>query len=466
MKNILSLLILIFSFYFSYSQSPAYRISIVIPDYQDSIAFLGNYFGDKLTVADTSHPIGEEIVFRGEKALPQGVYFFVSGKKKRMFEFLIGNDQEFTLTSGMDFSPENIVVEGSDDNAIFYEYLRENKKSFEKVRALQETRKNLEEGSDSAEIIQHSIDSINKQSIDYKLRLMEEYPSSMTALLFSIMKEPEVPDFFSEDGRQDSLSAYLYYRNHYWDGIDFADDRYLRTPVFHRKLVRYMNEIAPKHPDSLINEIDHMINTTNGNTEMRDYLLWYFTNTYETSKVMGYDKIFVHMVDAYFTTQTYEWLHPTVQQNMINRVNSLRGVLIGETAPALLMADTSNRFVSMHQIEAEYLVVLFWSSTCGECKREVEDLEKLLSETERDIRVYAVNTDTAFSNWKKFIRNPKTDWTHVNGNLSLSGDYHDTYDIYSTPTLYILDEEKKIIAKRIPAESIGPFLRRFEKSKN
>lgn len=466
MKNIILVLSLILSFNFAFAQSPAYRISFVIPGYPDSIAFLGNYFGDKLSVADTSTEISEEIVFSGTEPLPQGVYFFVSGTKKWLFEFLVGEDQEFKLISGPDGSPENMSVEGSEDNLIFYEYLRENKRSYQQVSDLHASLKNLEKGSDSARLVQEKIDSINRHSIEYKLHLMDEYPSSMTALLFRIMKEPEVPDFFSDNGRQDSLSAYLYYRNHYWDGIDFSDDRYLRTPVFHRKLVRYMDDVAPKHPDSLINEIDQMISNTEGNTEMRDYLLWYFTNTYETSKVMGYDKIFVHMVDEYFTTQTYEWLHPTVQQNMIDRVNKLRGVLIGETAPPLLMADTSNRFVSMHQINADYLVVFFWSSTCGECKSEVEDLEKLLETTDRDIRVYAVNTDTAFSGWKKFIRKHELDWTHVNGNLSLSGDYHNSYDIYSTPVFYILDDKKKIIAKRISAGNIGPFLQRFEKSKN
>ncbi len=121
-----------------------------------------------------------------------------------------------------------------------------------------------------------------------------------------------------------------------------------------------MNDVLPGHPDSLINEIDVMIAKTGEKSEMRNYLLWYFTNTYETSKVMSYDKIFVHMVDTYFTEQSYDWLHPTVQENMINRVNQMRNVLIGAYAPALIMADTGNQFIALHHLEAEYIIVLFW----------------------------------------------------------------------------------------------------------
>ncbi|HSG67565.1 MAG TPA: thioredoxin-like domain-containing protein, partial [Bacteroidales bacterium] len=269
-----------------------------------------------------------------------------------------------------------------------------------------------------------------------------------------------VPDFFLDNGRQDTLATYLYYRKHYWDGVDFSDDRVLRTPVFHRKLEKYMDHVLPRHPDTLIAEIDTMIAKTNGNSDMEQYLLWYFTSTYESSNIMGYDKIFVHMVDKYFTNRSYDWLNTTVQKNMIDRVNQLRNVLIAEFAPALIMADTNGSFISLHQQEAEYIIVLFWTTTCGECKREVNKLKAFYEETELDLKVFAVNTDTVFSDWKKYIRDKNLDWVHVNGNISLSGDYHETYDIFSTPVIFVLDRNKKIIAKRLSAERIPDFLSR------
>lgn len=458
---------IIFALFIAHSITLAqgYNININIIGYPDSVVYLGNYYGDRLSLADTAQADDGHIRFAADEALKQGVYFVVSYEKKKLFEFIVDDDQEFSLTTPMNAPPDQMSVEGSAENELFYNYLTANKRSFEQMKTLQSRIKGLEKGNDSIAILSAQIDSINKASIEYKLRLMEENPSTLTALLFKLMREPEVPDFFRDDGRHDTLSAYLYYRNHYWDGIDFSDDRILRTPVFSRKLETYMEQVIPKHPDSVITEIDRMIAATNENTDMKEYLLWHFTNTYETSKVMGYDRIFVHMVDKYFTDVTYEWLHPEVQKNMINRVNTLRNVLIDTYAPPLIMADTAGHFIAMRQISADYLIIFFWTTTCGECKREVDALKAFHNESPLDIKIFAVNTDTSMTEWKQYINKKELDWIHVNGNISLTGDYHDAYDIYSTPVIYVLDDKKKIIAKRLAASRIPEFIERHRKLK-
>ncbi|MEN8225302.1 MAG: thioredoxin-like domain-containing protein [Bacteroidota bacterium] len=458
MKNFLLTLLAILLLAQGYSQSSGHNIIIKLEGYTDTLAYLGHYFGDKLSVSDTADALKGDIHFQGDESLKQGVYFLASEKKKKLFEFMVDEQQEFMLKMDLNGSPTDMEIEGSEENILFYSYLKQNKSNYERIQGLQSALQRLPEGSDSTAIIKNRIDSINNASIAYKLNLIDENPDALTTLLFNIMREPEIPEFFLEDGRHDSLSTYLYYRNHYWDGIDFSDDRILRTPVFHRKLDRYMKHVIPKQPDTVITEIDQMVSLTKENAEMKEYLLWYFTNSYETSKIMGHDRIFVHMVDKYFTDHTYDWLNPTVQQNLIKRVSTMRKVLIGEYAPGLIMADTNNEFIALQQIDADYVIVLFWSSTCGECKREVNSLKKFYEETELDLEIYAVNTDTVFSDWKNYVIEKDPGWVQVNGNLSLTGDYHDLYDIYSTPVIYILNREKKIIAKRLAAEKIPEFL--------
>ena len=78
-------------------------------------------------------------------------------------------------------------------------------------------------------------------------------------------------------------------------------------------------------------------------------------------------------------------------------------------------------------------------------------------EREVDIKVFAVATEFDKKEWKKFIKEQNTgDWLNVadinhdeEGNPVASSDWRDKYDIYSTPVVYLLDEKKKIIAKRI-----------------
>jgi thiol-disulfide isomerase/thioredoxin len=419
-----------------------------------------------MAIADTSSVRQDNILFSGDTPLKQGVYFLVTHDKKKAFEFMIGSDQHFNIEKVYAAPPHEVRFEGSEENEIFYNYLNYNKESYERVNELRAMMQELSPESDSLVILQNELEKVNEEGINYKLEIIEQYPGSVTAMLFNVMREPEVPDFLLDNGRQDSNTAYLYYRKHYWEYVDFSDDRFLRTPVFHRKLERYMNKVVPGHPDTLIREIDTMIAKTPENSEMQHYLLWYFTNTYETSKVMGYDKIFVHMVDTYFTNQGYEWLHPTVKQNMIDRVNQMRNVLIGSFAPALVMSDTAQKFISLHQVEADFTIIFFWSSTCGECRQEAEILDNYLDNTEIDLAIYGVNTDTALSKWADYVVKHDLDWVNVNGNYSLTGDYHQLYDIYSTPVIYVLDEQKTIIAKRIAAAKVAGVIERYRIDKN
>jgi thiol-disulfide isomerase/thioredoxin len=465
MKKIWIFLISILVLYPVIAQQNSYRIMLSVEGYRDTLAYLGHYFGDKLSISDTMQAREGEISLAGKEPLKQGVYFIVSQDKQKLFEFIIGEDQEFEIQTSANAPAQDARVIGSADNELFFSYLRFNREGYERIKSLQSGLQKLDANNDSVRIIREEINEINTQNIDYKLNIINNNPESFVALLFNAMREPEVPDFFLPDGRHDSLATYLYYRNHYWDHIDLGDDRFLRTPVFHRKLELYFSEVIPAHPDSIVGEIDKIIAKTNNNDEMHDYLLWYFTNRYETSNVMGYDKIFVHMVDHYFTGRSYDWLHPTVQENMIAHVDKLRKLLIGEYAPLLLMADTANNFINLHTIDAEYLVIIFWSSTCGECRNELKALNDLYLETDFDLKVYAINTDTSFIKWKEYIKKHELDWVHVNGNLSLTGDYHEIYDIYSTPVIYLLDEQKVIIAKRIAAKNIAAFMGRNKKGK-
>ena len=73
-----------------------------------------------------------------------------------------------------------------------------------------------------------------------------------------------------------------------------------------------------------------------------------------------------------------------------------------------------------------------------------------------DITTFAVATEFDKEEWKKFIKDQKTeDWINVadinhdeEGNPVASSDWRDKYDIYSTPVVYLLDKNKKILAKK------------------
>ncbi len=96
-------------------------------------------------------------------------------------------------------------------------------------------------------------------------------------------------------------------------------------------------------------------------------------------------------------------------------------------------------------------------------KKKIKSIKELTKTGKPDIAVFAVCVDTNLAKWKKAIVEKDVDWINVNGTRSVTPDYHDLYDIYSTPVIYLLNRKKEIIAKRISGKQISGFLEHYEK---
>lgn len=450
--------------YASDAKKIVYRLQFTIPDLADTTLYLANYYGEKTYMTDTTKSDSKgRFVFTGTDSLPGGVYILAVGRS-RVLEFIVNDIQEFSISSeGPDYV-KNITVKGSPENQLFFEYMRFNGAKFQDVQPLQKELKALEEGDPKAKEITEKILEINKEVENYKLQLIKDHPNTFLATFFKLMQDIEIPDApILANGKEDSTFAYRYYKGHYWDNIDLTDDRLLRTPVFHGKVDRYFDKIVVQSVDSLIREADKIIEISRPNKEMFKYLVWYLTIKYETSKVMGFDEIFVHLVDKYYSTGDAYWINPTVKKNITERADKLRPVLLGRVAPNMIMLDTNRLPVSMHNVQAKFTLLFFWDTDCGHCKKETPKLKAFYEEKAKELglEVYAVCTDTSYAKMKKYLKSSGLSWINVNGPRSLTGDYHDVYDIYSTPVMYLLDEKKQIIAKRILTDQLIDFIKKY-----
>ena len=139
------------------------------------------------------------------------------------------------------------------------------------------------------------------------------------------------------------------------------------------------------------------------------------------------------------------------------------------------MKDTLGKLHTLQEIKADYTALIFYGPTCGHCKKEIpkvkHDIDSLIA-AGHNIETFAVATEFDKADWKKFIHDQKIgDWINVadinhdeEGNPVASSDWRDKYDIYSTPVIYLLDKDKKIIAKRITHSQIVEIISRLEEN--
>ncbi len=84
--------------------------------------------------------------------------------------------------------------------------------------------------------------------------------------------------------------------------------------------------------------------------------------------------------------------------------------------------------------------------------------------TKYKLEIYGVSTDTSMVSWKAYVKKNNMKWINVNGHLSMSGNYHTLYDIRSTPIMYLLDEDKKILTKFLLTDDITNVILKREEA--
>jgi peroxiredoxin len=436
-----------------------FNIEIAIRDIPDSVLYMANYYGDKTYLTDTAYRIKDRFTFEADTLLPGGIYIIAGQSNNKYFELILDKDQQFSVKSNLSGLFNDIEFNTSFENELFYQYINFNVNVQKEMQQLIAKREQLDPRHDSIEIINKAITDLRIHLDSMKQQVIDEGGNSFVSVLLAAMDDPDPGTFpLTADQRQDSVFMYQYYKNHYWDQFNPADDRLLRTPLYHRKMETFFNKVVFQHPDSIIREIDLFVAKLDSSPETFKYVVWYLTYKFETSNIMGFDEIFVHMVDRYYATGKAFWTSDATIKTLKQRADALRKILIGSPAPNMILLDTNGGFKSLYQQNAPYLVVLFYESDCSHCRKEIKALKNWDEADSLNVKVFAVCTDTNLVEWKRFIMDENLKWVHVNGTRSVTPDYHGLYDINVTPTIFLLDQDKKILAKRLKVDQLIPFI--------
>lgn len=462
--HILVLSLLLFSFAAN-AQNEGYNIKVKINNSEDKQLMLVTYYGTSNKIVDTAY-VGKkgEFEFKGDKPLVGGMYLIVF-EKKNYFEILIDKDQEFSIESDTKDLVGNMKIKGSKDNTDFYNLMFYMNDLQSKRTPLETEYKNELTSETRKKELENQIRAIGKEADDYKFKYMDENPNDLFAIILKASKEPETPTELpkNDKGEPDSTYIYKYYRAHFFDNFDFADERLLHTRFYAQKIKKYWTKVIPQNPDTLITEAIRIIELSKSNKETYKFNIWYFTYAAETSNIMGMDAVFVGLGKKYYLTGEADWVNPQVLKNMTDRIKTLDNILIGKPAPSMIMQNTDFKLVSLYDVEANYTIVLFWDPDCGHCRHEIPRIKKWCIENtaKYKVKVFSVCSDTNVVKWNKSIKEfGIEEWTNVNGPRSVTGNYHDSYDIISTPTIYLLDKKKKIIAKRLSDAQVESFIER------
>lgn len=463
LKSLLVVLMLTGFYQVSVAQD-GYHIKVRVNGVQDSLCYLANYFGDKQYLKDSTHADKSgNFSFKGSQKLEGGIYMIVVPGKK-YFEIIVDKEQHFSVETQMDQFVPFMKITGSKENTVFYNYLKfiaERSKEIEPLRAEYEQ---VKDDKVKADEVRKKMAAVDSAVVKYKSEFEAQNPDMLLTKVFRVTDEVKLPPTpLKADGSVDSLQLFQNYKAHFFDNTDLKDDRLLRTPVFHPKLEQYFKKLTLQMPDSINKEADYIISQLNPGSEMFKYVVWWVTNTYETSNIMGMDAVFVHMAENYYTKEKAFWVDDAQLFKIQDRAKVLKPILVGKQVKNITLNDSLGKPRSLYDIKTKFTVLYFWDPDCGHCQKVTPKLKELYDEVKsKSFQVYAVCTEVEMDKWRKYIKEKELQWINV-ADPELRNNFRHDFDISSTPQIFLLDENKAIIAKKIEVETLKEILdKKFE----
>jgi peroxiredoxin len=454
----------------SFSQT-GYKIDFKVNGWKDTTVYLGHYYGEQHYIKDTARVNSQGIFhFDNAKPLPQGVYFLVL-KNSKIFDFVVGKNQHFAIeTSSTDYI-KNMVVKGDEDNKIFLENMRFNMERNKEAEPFVKILKDSSLTEDQKKSARESFNKVNDKVVVYQKDLIKKHPEFLTSRLLKANQPIDIPNPpIKANGNIDSTFQLRYYREHFFDNFDLADDALIRMPrpIYQEKIKEYLNKLYAPIPDTITAAIDKMVAIAKKNPETYKYLVWNCVYLYQSPEIMGLDAVFVSLYDKYFASSEMDfWISDPVKKNLKDYAEKLRPSLVGKIGSDLKMQDQNLQPKSMYDIKNKYTILFIFDPDCGHCREETPKLVDFYNKNKAkyDFEVFAVSTDTSMQKMKDYIKEMKMPWITVNGPRSyIPKHYSELYHADTTPSLYILDRKHKIIAKKLPVKQLDDFFQKHAKS--
>ena len=368
-------------------------------------------------------------IYRLVYALPQDEFYFdviYNGKEDVQLHF--------DTSEGIDF-----LV--SEENKIFNAYFRD-------IHTLEsEIVRLYSEGKTHAKEFKKSIRALEASQADYV-----ERSKGMLAQHFIKANSPHIPL------KNEPLSDYVKNRKaNYFTSLDLKNPILQASGFLTDKISNYVYTALPlaqMSPLEIEKAMQENTREVSGHMEgiPADFKFHVFYQLWKQAAANDYNALSDFIYKDYLTP----FAETARNREIINEVKTHNRLRLGAIAPEIEWRDgnTLKRLSDLNG--SKYYMLVFWSSTCGHCLRDLPGLHERLKQRP-NLKVVAVGLEDDDAGWK--IESAKLEnFEHVLALGKWENEYAELYAIEKTPTYFVLDKEKRIIAKLGDSNEVIKFL--------
>ena len=266
--------------------------------------------------------------------------------------------------------------------------------------------------------------------------------------------QPRNPDWKQPDPWRDSIIA-----SHYFDHFNPADSFYMYTNILSEKMDIYLVLRTNKRDayGQPVNDemlfagaaetfLENTLSVGGSQGEAFEFCLNYFLK--KLSKEHQYNA-FMSLYDRWVKTEDSSCEPATTKLNWAReKASVLRGVQIGSIGPDFEIMESK---LKMHELQSDYTLLVFWASWCPHCTKilpEIKNITDRFNQKQVALKTVAISLDTDKEKWQQYVQdNGLFTWLNTSELKGWKGDVSKRYNVYATPTMFLLDKDKKIIAK-------------------
>lgn len=458
------------------------HLQIQIENYEGKEVYLVKYVGDQAYIKDTLvAETNGQFVYQSEEKLKSGIYYIVIPPKNEFVEILLTEEeQHYTLQMDHTRLTKDREFTNAPQNSLLQDYrlFMEDKSAIHRsiVGAPQEG----EEKQPLDEVQQGKLSSLRQEVKSFQKKLIEKEPESLAATIIKTQIEPDYPEFTGTEAERQQ-QKFWYTKAHFFDPFT-SDNRLFSSNLFFQKVEQYLERYTAIQPDSISQSIDRVLTLVNDDEEAFRFYYLKFLNEYLQSTYVGMDAVVVHLVNEFMKKGRADFIAADKRKELIAKASRWETLLIGKIAPAFRSyhldvegtllhkneEDPNQRFklsglLDLHSLESPFTLVVFWSPTCGHCKKTMPELVKFHQDYQaKGLEVVAVCDKEAeeYPGCAQAIK----DWDAIHwiNTVDPSNSYRFLFYVDETPKMFLLDHKKEILLKgNLKLDSLGPILEDF-----
>lgn len=438
------------------------RIEVHIEGLQAGTARLVGTYGEQNYIADTAVvDASGHFVLRRERLLPAGFYYFLLPGQKNFSILVDKEDQFMTLRAKVADIQGTLQINGSLNTELLYRNFRfQGAQELELNQLAPVLKSNPATSAEyqKARARQNEILADRKAHLD---TIFRQYPDAFFTKFKIAGQNPEWPEHRKPNGDLDTMRNLLQYRERFWDGVDFNDTRLLNTPVIFNKLKRYIIELTPQQPDSIIKVADPLVQRVLPYPEYFKFMVNWIGLNYENgkTKVMDGEAVMVFLIDKYVTPENAFWDTPENVAKLRKKVDEMKASLLGRKGPDVRAQDINGQFKSIYEMTAPLIVVFMYSPDCEHCQEQAPEIQRIYQKWKgKGVDFYGISVNTTDEEWRKFVK--KSGFTFTNVFDPTNRAIYGKYFVDITPELYVLNKDRIIVAKNLVASQLEMIFER------